>query len=76
MGHKATYTCTLEALSEEEVAQQRVQFVALLESLGQVSYTEIEEILAEREAVEPEAGLSPEVVERLQKRLVAERQSA
>jgi hypothetical protein len=34
---------------------------------------EIEQVLAEREVVEPEAGLSPEIMEHLQVRLKSKR---
>jgi len=70
---QATLAYTVRVLPEEDAAQQRAQFRVLLQSLGQASYPEIEKVLAEREVVEPESELSPEVVERLQKRLVAER---
>jgi len=73
---QATLAYTVHALPEEDVAQQHTQFTALLESLGQASYAEIERVLAERETVEPEAGLSPEVVAHLQQRLAAEHRSA
>ena len=73
---QATLAYTVRALPEEDVAQQRAQFAALLQSLGQASYPEIEKVLAEREAVEPESGLSPDVVRRLQERLADERSPA
>jgi hypothetical protein len=72
---QVTLAYTVRALSEEDVAQQQAQFTALLQSLGQASYPEIEKVLAEREVVEPESGLSPDVVRRLQERLAAERSS-
>jgi len=73
---QATLAYTLRALSERDVAQPRAQFAALLQSLGQASYAEIEKTLAEREPVEPESGLPPEVLGGLQKRLAAARQPA
>lgn len=62
----------VEVLPEEEVAQQRAQFAALLDRLGEASQTEMEKVLAEREVVEPEPGLSPEVVARLREHLAKE----
>jgi hypothetical protein len=60
---------------EEQVAQQRASFTALLQNLGQASFDEIESVLAEREPAEAEPGLSPEVVTRLKERLVEYRVS-
>jgi hypothetical protein len=41
--------------------------------LGQASFEEIKAVLDEREEVEPETGLTPEVVEKLQNRISAGR---
>ena len=65
----ASPTYTVHPVSAETIAHQRASFTALLQSLGQASFAEIEAVMAEREVVEPEEGLSPEVVMRLQKRL-------
>jgi hypothetical protein len=62
-----TYMVT--PIPEEAVQQQREAFAALLENLGQASYAEIRQALAEREEVAPEQGLDPEVVARLRKRI-------
>ena len=66
---QTTLAYTVQAVPAEAIAQQQASFAALLESLGQASSTEIEKVLAEREVVEPEAGLTPEIMERLQARL-------
>jgi hypothetical protein len=71
-----TLAYTVQALPENAVTEQRAMFTALLQSLGQASYPEIEKVLSERQAVEPESGLTPQVVARLQERLAAERPSA
>jgi hypothetical protein len=63
---------TVQAVPENAVARQQTQYTALLQSLGQASYTEVKKTLAEREVVSPESGLSPAIVARLQKRLMAE----
>ena len=60
--------------NKNDIAQQRASFNALLQNLGQASYDEISAVLADREVVEPEAGLSPDVIKRLQKR-IAEKQN-
>lgn len=56
-------------MSEEAVVQQRASFNSLLQNLGEATFDEIEAVLAERNVVEPEVGLTPEVMMRLQKRL-------
>lgn len=66
---QTTLAYTVQAVPAEAIAQQQASFAALLESLGQASSAEIEKVLAEREVVEPEAGLTPEIMERLQARL-------
>ncbi len=59
----------VQSVPEKDVAQQRSDFANLLNSLGQASFAEIEKIMQEREVVEPELGLTPEVVKRLQERI-------
>jgi hypothetical protein len=59
----------VRAVSETEIVQQRTAFSALLQSLGQASFAEIEQILRERETVTLEAELTPEVMQRLQNRM-------
>lgn len=70
---QTTLAYTVQAVPAEEIKQQRAAFTALLQSLGQASMAEIEQVLAEREVVEPEAGLSPEIMERLHTRLKSKR---
>lgn len=72
----ATSAYTVRAISENEIAQQRTAFSALLQSLGQASFAEIEQTLRERETVTPEAGLTPEVMQRLQNRMAKQLPSA
>jgi hypothetical protein len=60
---------TVEPRSEEDVSHQRDEFAKLLQQLGQASFQEIEGVLAERRAVEPEPSLSPEVVRVLKQHL-------
>jgi hypothetical protein len=66
---QTTLAYTVQAVPAEEINQQRASFAALLQSLGQASAAEIDQVLAEREAVEPEAGLTPEIMEHLRVRL-------
>ncbi len=73
---QVTLAYTVQAVPEQAVAQQRSSFTALLQSLGQASFDEIEAVMAEREKVEPEAGLSSAVTARLRERLADRRPSA
>ncbi|MFQ5854541.1 MAG: toxin-antitoxin system HicB family antitoxin [Anaerolineae bacterium] len=66
---QVTLAYTAQAVPAEAVAQQRASFTALLQSLGQATFDEIEAAMAEREEVEPEVGLTPEVTRRLRERL-------
>jgi hypothetical protein len=66
---QATWAYTVQSLSEEERSQHRAEFTALLQSLGQASFEEIERILQERETVQAETGLTPDVVDRLRNRM-------
>lgn len=60
---------TVQATPEAEIIQQKQSFKALLQELGQASLTQIESALAERETVQPEEELSPEIITRLQQRI-------
>ena len=62
-----TYMVT--PMPEEALQQQREAFAALLENLGQASFTENRQALAEREQVTPEPELDPEVATRLRQRI-------
>ena len=70
---QTTLSYTVKSVSETETTQQRAAFAALLNRLGQASFSEIEKIMQEREVVEPETGLTPEVVKRLQNRIANQR---
>ena len=72
---QVTLAYTVQAIPEGAVAQQRAAFTALLQSLGQASFEEIERVIAEREGVEPERGLSPKIVRRLHRRLAGQHPS-
>ena len=72
---QVTLAYTVQAVPEQEVAQQQASYTALLQSLGQASFDEIEAVLEERETAELEYGLSREQVARLQERLAEYRAS-
>ncbi len=66
---QVTLAYTVQAVSERTAAQQQASFTALLQGLGQASFAEIEAAMSEREKVEPDLGLMPEVVTRLRERI-------
>lgn len=69
---QTTLSYVVQSLPEKAVAEQRAAYTALLQGLGQASFSEIEQAMDKRETVEPEKGLSPEVVEKLQERIQAQ----
>ena len=73
---QVTLAYTVQPMPEQAVVQQRASFTALLQSLGQASFDEIGEVMAEREVVEPDPGLNPEVIMRLRERLANRQQPA
>lgn len=60
---------TVQATPSEDVQQQQQAFQSLLNELGQASATEVKSVLDQREVVQPEAELNPEIVARFQQRL-------
>ncbi|HNB55194.1 MAG TPA: toxin-antitoxin system HicB family antitoxin [Anaerolineales bacterium] len=61
----------VQQLPEKMVAEQRAHYRTLLDTLGRASFSEIQEVLNEREQVEPELGLTPDVVDKLRQRIAA-----
>jgi hypothetical protein len=66
---QVTLAYALRELPEAEINQQKQAFKTLLQKLGQASPSEIAGALAEREQVQGEDGLSPEIVDRLQRHI-------
>jgi uncharacterized protein (DUF1778 family) len=66
---QVTSAYTVETVVETIRDRQKESFNTLLQSLGQASSAEIETLMAEREPVEPEESLTPEVINRLQERI-------
>lgn len=64
-----TMAYTVQTVPDSVVAEQRAAYTALLQSLGEKSFEQIQEALAERENLPPEDGLSPEVVKRIKQRV-------
>lgn len=52
-----------------DIDSQKAAYAALLEKLGRASFDEIRAVLDERESVEPEDGLSADVVARLKQKI-------
>jgi uncharacterized protein YpbB len=71
-----TLAYTVQPIPDMYVKQQQAAYTALLQSLGSATLREIEAALAEREQVEPEEGLTPEVVQALKNRTRAHNTSA
>ena len=53
------------SVQEKNVTQQKTAFESLKSTLGTASNDEIKAVLAEREVVKPENGLTPEIIQRL-----------
>jgi hypothetical protein len=66
---------TVERLSDEAIRQQKAAFDALVERLAEMGHegvdSRVQQVLAEREEVDPESGLDHKVIERLQARMEA-----
>jgi hypothetical protein len=60
---------SVQVLSELGVQQQKQSFSKRLQQVGTASPEEIQAILAERETVEAEEGLSTDVIHHLQQRI-------
>jgi hypothetical protein len=60
---------TIQPISKQEASQQQSDFTNLLQKLGKASPSEIEVSLAERETVQPEKELTPEIIAQFQQRL-------
>lgn len=72
-----TYTLTRQLagaysvtpVSDDATHRQRSDYAMLLESLGKASYSEVKKTLAERTKIDPEAGLTQDVVLQLRERI-------
>jgi hypothetical protein len=59
--------------SAASAAQQQAACTALRRQLGKASPSEVQVVLAEREPVEPEAGLPLSVIQRMQAQIAAKK---
>lgn len=60
---------TLQTTPIEEIQQQQQAFQTLLKELGQASPVEVQSVLAQREVVQAEPEMSPEIIARFQQRI-------
>lgn len=60
---------TAHPLSEDAISQQKTAFEELQQKLGNASSSEIKAALDEREWVQPEEELTPDIVARIQKQI-------
>ena len=75
LSRQATLAYTLQSVSQQSIEQQQAAFTALLQSLGTATFDEIETLMTERDVVEPEAGLTPEVMQKLHQRIIEKQQT-
>ncbi len=66
---QVAFAYQVQATSPAEIQQQQQSFQELLKDLGQASSAEVKAVLAQRDPVQTEADLSPEIVARLQQRI-------
>ena len=64
MGHKKS-RLSAKLVPEETITEQRAAYTALLQSLGEMSFEQIQKTLDERETISPEDGLSSGVFDRI-----------
>ena len=69
--HQVASVYTVQVMPEEAVAQQEAAYLALRQQWGKASPTQVEEVLAKREVVEPEPELKAEVIDKLRQRIEA-----
>jgi hypothetical protein len=60
---------TVQTLPDKAIAEQKASYAALLQNLGQASFDEIEKVMAERETVESEKGLTPKMIQAITNRI-------
>jgi hypothetical protein len=60
---------TIQPIPKQETNQQQSDFTNLLQNIGKASPSEIEIALSERETVQPEKELTPEIIAQFQQRL-------
>ncbi len=59
----------IQPILKQDTNQKQSDFISLLQKLGKSSSTEMEVTLSEREPVQPEKELTPEIIAQFQQRL-------
>ncbi|MEY2856370.1 MAG: hypothetical protein RLZZ74_679 [Cyanobacteriota bacterium] len=62
---QVSFAYTVQATSKEDIAMQHNNFANLLAQLGEADVKEIEKVLSQREVVQPEPELTPDIINRL-----------
>ena len=70
---QVTLAYTVQPVSETAIKEQKAAYTALLQSLGQATFGEVEQALAGRDPVKPEKGLTPETVKALKARIARQK---
>lgn len=60
---------TVEVISKEDVEKQQNNFDNLMARLGKADIKKIKKILSQREIVEPEVELTPEIIARIKAKI-------
>ncbi|HIP70932.1 MAG TPA: hypothetical protein EYH05_06005 [Anaerolineae bacterium] len=71
MTQQANNSYHVYPVPQADMVRQEEDYARLLESLGQAACGKIEAAMAEREPVEPEPGLTPEIVYRMREKMTA-----
>ncbi len=66
-----TMAYNVQPVPDRVIAEERATYASLLQTLGRGSFDDIQAALAARETVEPEPGLTPDVVESLRTKIAA-----
>jgi HicB family len=62
---QVTSAYTVQAISKKDIAMQQNNFANLLAQLGEADVKEIEKVLSQREIVQSEPELTPDIINRL-----------
>ncbi len=66
---QVTMAYTVQPVPDKVIAEERAAYSTLLQTLGKGSFDAIQQALDAREPVEPEPGLTPEVVTALREKI-------
>ncbi len=72
---QVTLAYTVQPIAEGQIKEQKAAYSALLQSLGQSTFGEVEKALTGRQKVKPEKGLTPDAVKALKSRIARQRHS-